>query len=88
MVYRADRGDGEFSKSVALKVAVGQLFAPELERRFIQERQILAQLDHPHIVRLLDGGVTHGQRYFVMELAEGTPLTSYAESGDSICRRD
>ena len=77
VVYRADRGDGEFSKSVALKVAVGQLFAPELERRFIQERQILAQLDHPHIVRLLDGGVTHGQRYFVMELAEGTPLTTY-----------
>jgi eukaryotic-like serine/threonine-protein kinase len=77
VVYRAERGDGEFTRSVALKIASGQFFAPELERRFIRERQILAQLDHPNIVRLLDGGVTNGQRYFVMELTEGTPLTAY-----------
>ena len=48
---------------------------PDLERRFRVERQILASLEHPHIARLLDGGVTDdGEPYFVMEYVEGEPL--------------
>jgi non-specific serine/threonine protein kinase/serine/threonine-protein kinase len=78
VVLRAERADGEMVRQVAIKLAGGRMFAPEAERRFIRERQILATLDHPHIVRLLDGGVTNGQRYFVMELVEGTPITEYA----------
>jgi len=74
-VYRAVRADGEIDRPVALKMAGSRIFAPEAQRRFIQERQILATLDHPHIVRLHDGGVSEGQRYFVMELVEGTPIT-------------
>jgi non-specific serine/threonine protein kinase/serine/threonine-protein kinase len=74
-VYRAVRADGEIDRPLALKMAGCRIFAPEAQRRFIQERQILATLDHPHIVRLLDGGVSEGQRYFVMELVEGTPIT-------------
>ena len=78
IVYRAERADGEVVRQVALKLAGGRLFAPEAERRFIRERQILAQLAHPHIVALLDGGVANGQRYLVMELVEGTPITEWA----------
>jgi non-specific serine/threonine protein kinase/serine/threonine-protein kinase len=76
-VFRAVRADGEIDRPLALKIAGDRIFAPEAQRRFIQERQILATLDHPHIVRLLDGGVADGQRYFVMELVEGTPITRF-----------
>ena len=76
-VYRAERADGELARQLALKVAGDLVFAPEAQRRFIQEREILAGLDHPNIVRLVDGGVAAGRRYFVMELAEGTPITTY-----------
>jgi tetratricopeptide (TPR) repeat protein/predicted Ser/Thr protein kinase len=78
VVFRGERADGEIVREVAIKLAGGRMFAPEAERRFIRERHILAQLDHRHIVRLLDGGVANGQRYFVMELVDGIPITDYA----------
>ncbi len=77
LVYRAERADGEFRREVALKIAGGAMFTPESERRFIQERQLLARLEHPGIVRLLDGGIHAGRRYFVMELVRGVPITDY-----------
>ena len=79
-VYRARRDDGEFHREVAIKLVGGRLFAPEVERRFIEERRILALLDHPHIVRMIDGGVWEGQRYLVMELVSGEPVTEYCAS--------
>jgi len=78
IVYRARRDDGEFQREVAIKLVAGRLFGPEAERRFITERRILALLDHPHIVRMIDGGVWQGHRYLVMELVEGQPVTEYA----------
>ncbi len=78
VVYRAERHDGQFDKQVAVKIADGRLFAPEAERRFLQEGRILARLDHPHIVRLLDAGVSAGHRYFVMELVQGAAITDFA----------
>ncbi len=80
VVYRAERNDGEFRREVALKVAGGAVFGPESERRFIRERQLLARLDHPGIVRLLDGGIHGGRRYFAMELVEGSPITTHCTS--------
>jgi non-specific serine/threonine protein kinase/serine/threonine-protein kinase len=80
VVFAAERRDGEFTRQVAIKIAGGRMFGPEAERRFIQERQILAQIDHPHVVRLIDGGITGGRRYFVMELASGMPITDYCQS--------
>jgi tetratricopeptide (TPR) repeat protein len=77
VVYRARRDDGEFHREVAIKVVGGRLFAPEAERRFIAERRILALLDHPHIVHMIDGGVWQGHRYLVMELVEGLPVTEF-----------
>ena len=48
--------------------------------RFLRERQILAALEHPHIARLLDGGVTDdGRPYLVMEFVEGEPITRYCD---------
>lgn len=77
VVYRARRDDGEFQREVAIKLVSGHLFPPEAQRRFIAERQILARLDHSNIVQMIDGGVAHGQRYLVMELISGEPVTEH-----------
>ena len=70
-VYVAERDDGQYHQRVALKRLRGLASAEGLER-FRRERQILADLQHPHIARLLDGGTTEdGQPYLVMELVEG-----------------
>lgn len=77
-VYRAERADGAYQQSVALKVVRGSWIAGELERRFLRERQILARLDHPGIARLLDGGLTNeGSPYLAMELVSGVPITRW-----------
>lgn len=74
-VFRAERGDEEYSRQVALKLVRRGLESPQIHERFRLERQILASLDHPHIARLYDGGTTADRRpYFVMELIEGLPL--------------
>ncbi len=77
IVYRARRDDGEFQREVAIKLVGGRLFGPEAERRFIAERRIMALLDHPNIVHMIDGGVWNGQRYLVMELVAGKPVTEF-----------
>jgi serine/threonine protein kinase len=79
-VYMADRADGQFEQTVALKLIRKGLSWGELRERFLQERQILAGLQHPNLARLLDGGVTEdGRPYFVMEYVDGLPITDYAE---------
>ncbi len=79
-VYRAERADGTFEKAVALKLVKLGMDTDAVLRRFRDERRILAGLDHPHIARLLDAGAAaDGRPYLVMELAEGAPITAYAE---------
>lgn len=77
-VFLAHRADGSFDRAVALKVLYRSPADEGAHRRFLQERQILAGLRHPHIARLLDGGVVRGMPYLVMELIEGPPITTYA----------
>jgi eukaryotic-like serine/threonine-protein kinase len=80
VVYRAVRADDEYQKEVAIKVAALGLMAEELRQRFLEERQILADLDHPHIARLLDGGTTsEGLPYVVMEFVSGQPIDHWCE---------
>jgi eukaryotic-like serine/threonine-protein kinase len=77
-VYLAKRADGQFEKRVAIKVLKRGTDTDEVLRRFQIERQILANLEHPNITRLLDAGITnHGLPYFVMELIEGVPITHF-----------
>ncbi len=79
-VYEAERED-EFRKRVAIKLVPRHMHSELAARRFVQERQILAALEHPHIARLLDGGVTTGGRpYLVMEYVEGEPLPSWCDA--------
>ncbi|MEM8600080.1 MAG: tetratricopeptide repeat protein [Bacteroidota bacterium] len=78
-VYEARRGDGAFDQTVALKLVPRSGSAAVL-RRFEAERQILAGLDHPHIARLLDGGLSgEGRPYFAMEFVRGLPITAYCD---------
>ena len=80
IVYRAERADGEFAQVVALKLVRRGFDGDDTTVRFRRERQILAQLDHPSIARLLDGGLhTDGRPYFAMELVDGEPITTYCD---------
>jgi serine/threonine protein kinase/tetratricopeptide (TPR) repeat protein len=80
-VYAASRADQEYKKVVAIKLVTSGLDSAEMLRRFRNERQVLAGLDHPHIARLLDGGSTDdGLPYLVMEFVEGLPIDRYCEA--------
>lgn len=77
-VYLAARADDEYRKEVALKLIRRGLDTDDILQRFRNERQILAQLDHPNIARLLDGGTSEaGLPYFIMEYVKGEPLLDY-----------
>jgi serine/threonine-protein kinase len=79
-VYLAIRADDQYEKQVAIKlIRAGHEQRAGLFRRFLNERQILANLENPHIARLLDGGVTtDGNPYLVMEFVDGQPIDDYA----------
>ncbi|MEO8439568.1 MAG: protein kinase [Spartobacteria bacterium] len=80
-VYLAERADEAYRKEVAIKLIRRGLDTDDILHRFRNERQILAQLEHPHIARLLDGGTTSdGLPFFVMEYVAGEPLLDYCES--------
>ncbi len=79
-VYLARRDDEAFKQHVALKIIRRGMDTEDILRRFRTERQILAALHHPHIARLLDGGMTDDERpFFVMEYIDGVPLTKYCD---------
>jgi tetratricopeptide (TPR) repeat protein len=75
VVYLADRADGQFDQRVAIKLVRG---GAGITARFLGERRILARLTHPHIARLIDGGIlTETQPYMVMEYFDGQPISEY-----------
>src|SRR5215472_4752626 len=79
-VYRAVRADGEYKQQVALKIVRADFGADSTAKRFRNERQILASLDHHNIAKILDGGTTaDGLPYFVMEFIDGLPITDYCD---------
>ena len=82
IVYRAIRADDVYRKEVAIKVAAQAMMTPALLQRFLDERQILANLDHKNIARIMDGGTTaDGAPYVVMELVAGKPIDSWCDEG-------
>lgn len=79
-VYLAARSDGHYTQRAAVKLLRGWS-GPDAAARFTRERQILANLDHPHIARLLDGGTTpRGRPYLVMELVQGQAIDAHCDS--------
>lgn len=81
VVYLASRADGSFQKQVAIKILRHDRVDRHFLRRFQQEREILAQLNHPHIAAIIDAGTTTaGDPYFVMEYVDGVPITTYCNS--------
>jgi eukaryotic-like serine/threonine-protein kinase len=80
-VYLAERADAEFEQQVAIKLVTRGMDTEMVLRRFRQERQILAELQHPNIARLLEGGTTRdGLPYFIMEYIDGEPIDQYCLS--------
>jgi tRNA A-37 threonylcarbamoyl transferase component Bud32 len=80
-VYEGVREDA-FQKRVAIKLIKYTFDSEFARRRFEQERQILARLEHPNIARLLDGGDYEGLPYLVMEFVEGGPLLAAVKTLD------
>jgi eukaryotic-like serine/threonine-protein kinase len=81
IVYLAARADEQYESNVAVKLIRRGMDSRDLVRRFRIERQILADLNHPNIARLLDGGTTeHGLPYVVMEYVDGLPITEYCDA--------
>jgi Tol biopolymer transport system component len=80
VVYAGERVEGGFAQQVAVKVTKRGVDTDEVLRRFVDERRILARLEHPNIARLVDGGVTaDGLPWFAMERVDGQPITRYAD---------
>jgi serine/threonine protein kinase len=82
-VYLAERDDEHFKHQVAIKVIAAEPDTEDIVRRFRTERQILADLDHPHIVHIYDGGTTDdGRMYFVLEYVDGMAIDLYARQSE------
>ena len=77
-VYLAERDDEHYRQQVAIKLIKPGLGGDVIRRRFRNETQILAELNHANIARLFDAGeTTDGQPYLVMEYVEGSPINQY-----------
>jgi serine/threonine protein kinase/TolB-like protein len=78
IAYLAERADHAYARRVAVKLIKRGMDTDAIVERFIHERQILADLSHPNIAMLLDGGTTDdGLPYFVMEYVEGSPIDAF-----------
>lgn len=79
-VWLAERRHGDFIQTVALKLLKRGMDSEAITARFLQERRILAELDHPYIARFIDGGTSaSGRLYFVMEYVAGENLVAHVE---------
>jgi serine/threonine-protein kinase len=78
MVFKGERMDGEFQHQVAIKLIRKGFGSEKIVSRFKMEREILANLSHPNIAHLHDGGVLKdGTPYLIMEYIDGIPIDRY-----------
>jgi serine/threonine protein kinase len=67
-------------RRVAIKLIKQGMDSRQVLARFEAERQALAVMDHPHIAKVLDGGVTdQGSPFFVMEYVKGVRITQFCD---------
>lgn len=79
-VLLAEHSGEGFSQRVALKVIKRGMDTDSVLKRFLMERQILSNLEHPNIARMIDGGSTpDGVPYFVMEYVDGEEIRKFAD---------
>ncbi|HEX2269776.1 MAG TPA: serine/threonine-protein kinase [Pyrinomonadaceae bacterium] len=82
-VYLAEHAGDGFKQLVAIKLIKRGMDTSAVLKRFLMERRILAELNHPNIARMLDGGSTEdGLPYFVMEYVEGDEIRKYANANN------
>lgn len=80
IVYAGKRDDNSFEQKVAIKILKHGFTSGYFLKRFFRERQTLANLQHPNIARLLDGGSTDdGLPYLVLEFIDGDSMTEYCD---------
>lgn len=78
-VYLAERADGEISQKVAIKFLRADLLRKSWRERFLKERELLASLNHPSIVHVLDAGrSSSGRPFLVMEYVDGVDIGEFA----------
>jgi serine/threonine-protein kinase len=86
-VWLAERVEGGFAQQVALKLIRLGMDSATVLAQFRRERELLAQLSHPDIARLLDGGLdAHGRPWFAMEYVEGVDLREWIERSGTDAR--
>ena len=85
-VYLAERAEKDFRQQVAIKFLHRGMQTQQQRALFRRERQILASLNHRNIARLIDGGVSGGVPYLVMEYVDGAPLTVHCATAKSSLR--
>ena len=79
-VYQAERNDGLFERTVAIKFMHGFMPGSDLSARMQAEQRILARLNHPNIATLVDAGVNEsGRPFFILEYIDGKPITQYCD---------
>ncbi len=77
-VYLAHRVDADFAQTAAIKLLPPHRLDPLATARFVEERRILASLEHPNIARLIDGGMLEdGVPFIVMEFVDGVSIEHY-----------
>ncbi|MEM7765190.1 MAG: serine/threonine-protein kinase [Pseudomonadota bacterium] len=80
-VFLAQRQSAEFDQDVAVKLMNSRVLGPEAVQRFRVERQILANLSHPNIAALIDGGTTdEGVPFLVMPYIDSVPIDAYCNT--------
>jgi eukaryotic-like serine/threonine-protein kinase len=68
-------------RDVAIKILSANLVTDaDIVRRFERESMVIAHLNHPNIVHVIDKGKAGGRYYFVMELVDGTSLREVIDS--------
>lgn len=78
-VWLAERADGVLQRQVALKLPRAS-WGHDLPERMAREREILGALEHPHIARLYDAGVTAaGRPWMALECVTGLPIDTYCK---------
>ena len=80
-VWLAQRADGAYKRSLALKLPTAMDLRADIAKRFARERDILAGLEHPNIARFYDAGVSQeGLPYLAMEYVHGEPITQWCDT--------